>query len=363
MTPRHIRIAVCAALFCFACLNTRIAAQERQAADRYLVSAKAGVVNLVEGRAEVRGAGVWRAATTKDVMRSGDAARTSADARLEVLLTPGSFLRLGADAEIEMTDASLERLTLRLHRGGAIVEAVDAGDDAPVVTITTPHTTIAIVRGGVYRIEADAAASELVVHKGRALVGGASLLVKGKRKTTIAANGAASAPAKFDKKQERDDFDLWSRERAEQLARENRRLSQRALSTTLASYSAFRDPFFAGNNRSGLWVFNEISGGHTYLPFGWGRRSPYGCNYNTGMMPGNQHTGFNPIVGNRPPYTPNEGGGNIGGSPVGNNGSGNNAGNIGVAQPNNPAPREPTQRDMPSERPQYRPGRQMPIID
>src|ERR671937_875008 len=74
-----------------------VASARAQSRDAHFISARAGVVNYV----------------------SGDAVRTGADGRVEVLLNPGSYFRAGASTEFELTDASLDNLRLRLARGAA----------------------------------------------------------------------------------------------------------------------------------------------------------------------------------------------------------------------------------------------------
>src|SRR5713101_5685326 len=69
---------------------------------KYIVSARAGVVNVVEGEATVTRA---RPFATPDMLISGDelltgdTVKTGPRGRAEVLLNPGSFLRLGEGSE------------------------------------------------------------------------------------------------------------------------------------------------------------------------------------------------------------------------------------------------------------------------
>ena len=97
--------------------------------EKFVISAKAGGVNAVSGRAEVRpfrGAD-WALLNITDDLKAGDLVKTGKDGRVEMLLNPGSYLRVGENSEFELTDNSLENLEVRLIRGTAIIEATGRG--------------------------------------------------------------------------------------------------------------------------------------------------------------------------------------------------------------------------------------------
>jgi hypothetical protein len=179
---RHLFTSLLFAALCVATAagvsapNVAAAARDDETGtSKYLVSAKAGGINFVSGRAELERSASkgWRQLTAKDALTQGDRVRTAADARFEMLLTPGSYLRVGGNAEFEFADSAQDTLAINLRRGSVIVEAFGTnGDTAPLLTLATPHTRIAILRDGIYRINAADGATELLVSKGRAMVGG-----------------------------------------------------------------------------------------------------------------------------------------------------------------------------------------------
>ena len=249
------------------------------ATDEHLISARAGIVNLVSGDAMVRRAGsdVWLTLRAKDELQSGDAVRTGAGGRVEVLLNPGSYLRLGESSEFELTDASLDTLRIKLAKGSAVVEAAGF-DDGFAINATAPQTQIALVRSGIYRFNVTpSGATELFVRKGRAVVGAERATVKEGMVARVGASGAVEL-AKFDKK-DRDALDLWSRDRAEEIARANRALQVRQLNARLASYNT---PYF-GSAFAGVWLWNA-AGCYTFLPFIPGWSSPYGFGFTAWMF-------------------------------------------------------------------------------
>src|SRR5437588_5984897 len=119
-----------------------------QTRDKFVISAKAGGVNAVSGRAEVRGmpGADWQLLTVTDDLKAGDVVKTSNDGRLEMLLNPGSYLRLAENSEFELANNSLDKLEVKLIRGTAIVEATGAEETQLAIGITTPHAKMTIVR-------------------------------------------------------------------------------------------------------------------------------------------------------------------------------------------------------------------------
>src|SRR5439155_18737843 len=131
-----------------------------------------------------------------------------------------------------------------------------------------------VVRRGVYRINVLPGSTELLVQKGRVLVEGQLGMIKGGTKVTLS-NGS-SFTAKLTKK-DRDEFDDWSKERGEFLARANERLSIRTLNSYL--FDPGWDSGFYSSGRFGLSTYSPFPGGFTIFPFRFGLSSPYGPLY------------------------------------------------------------------------------------
>ena len=330
-------LKVACLLLCFALAAVTIEAQNRE---KYVISAKAGGINQVTGDVTVRreGSKSERRLMSSDDLESGDVVSTGVDGRVEVLLNPGSYMRVGANAEFELTDASLDSLLVNLRKGDAIVEVASADDIQVAINIVTPQSNVLITKGGIYRFNVlPGETTEIFVRKGRLLLGkGVENRVKGGQKVVI--RQGRSEVAKFDKK-EQDTLDEWSKERAQTLARANAHLQTRSL------YAAFRslgswDIYSAAY--SGAWVYNPSYNSYCFFPMG--RRSwssPYGYGYtNTGGWAG----------GTNPYYPPTSGTGGGGGST--GSGSGNGGGS-GSNNPSTPPPSTPT--PMPSSPPTYTP--------
>jgi hypothetical protein len=139
---------------------------------QYTVSAKAGAVNIAEGDiAYKRDQKDWDMLIAGDDLRSGDTVRTGPAGRAEILLNPGSYLRISENTEFVFTDTSLDNLKIELLRGAAIIEvAVAYGDKGAVASVITPQSEFRLVKGGLYRFDVDAAKTVALVRKGKLAV-------------------------------------------------------------------------------------------------------------------------------------------------------------------------------------------------
>jgi hypothetical protein len=119
----------------------------------------------------------------------------------------------------------------------------------------------------------------LIVRKGRVILSDSHTKVKGGNKVVFSATAVSVAKLTKEEKKlkEKEAVDLWSKERAETLAKANRKISDRMLNTAFASYRDW-DPF---GSRIGLWFFSSRLGCYTFLPFYYGWGSPYGSSYTT----------------------------------------------------------------------------------
>jgi FecR-like protein len=251
--------------------------------EKFVISAKAGGINAISGQADVhaKGESEWQQLSITDDLDSGDRVRTANDGRVEILLNPGSYLRVGGDSEVELLNNALENLEVRLLRGTAIVEATGADGLELNINISTPHTKLAIVRQGLYRLNViPNDTTELIVRKGRVILSDDShTKVKGGNKVVFSATNVSVAKLTKEEKKVQEDVENWSKERAETLAKANRRISDRMINSAFATYRDW-DPF---SRSSGLWFFNSRAGCYTFLPFSYGWGSPYGNSYSTSI--------------------------------------------------------------------------------
>lgn len=257
--------------------------------NKYLISAKAGGVNLTEGAVTIARVGGTGGVLLKgDQIEVGDKVSTGADGRVEILLNPGSYLRLGANSSAEFKTTSLDDLQIKLDSGSAMFEVFATSEFT--VTVFTPKGTTKLIESGVYRFDiASNGSSTIAVTEGKALVG--TTEVKEGRTATI--DGRVVVITKFDR-DKRDDLATWSRTRSKVLAAMTASLRTRDMRDSLMS------SFYGGRwgmmDSFGLWVLNPRYGTYCFLPFGYGWYSPYGY----GFGPGIYWYNLPPVVYNPP---------------------------------------------------------------
>lgn len=265
-----------------AALSAPVMPQEREsvrsaAGDLYVISAKAGGINYVEGNVTtIRADGTAGRVVKGDEMDAGDVILTGDSARAELLLNPGSYARLDRSSEFELVTTDLNDLRLKVRKGSAIFE-VFASDDFKV-TINTPLSEFYLIESGVYRVDvADNGVARLEVWRGKAETkDDADTTLKKGRTATL--DGGDVAVAKFDRGN-RDEFEEWSRDRAELIAKANKKLETKMLGTSLLN--TFRSDSWDCWQSIGLWVYSRRYNVYSFVPFGYGWRSPYGIGYRT----------------------------------------------------------------------------------
>ena len=331
-----------------AVLGSLIVAGQAQNRERRVISAIAGGVNTVTGQVLVKQVGhAERLLTDQDNLNSGDEVTTAVGARVEVLLNPGSYLRVGEGSQFEIADNSLNSLLVKLNRGTAIVEAMGPDETRMQIGIQAGSARFTIVKAGVYRINVQANLTEVSVHKGRVLTGDSvSQLVKGGNKIIFGKGSVLTA--KINKK-DQDDLDVWSKDRANTLARANQKLSYHTLNEELFGFAW--NWGFSAANAYGLWTYSPFVHCYTFLPFYYGWSSPYGhfygsyYNFYPYLPERGCCNGRGSVIANSPRETPSgSSGGPFGGSSRGP--SGGSPGGFSGSPSSGPSPPSPA---MPSQ--------------
>ena len=177
-----------------------------QSREKFGISAKAGGVNAVTGRAETRPApsADWQLLNVTDDLKAGDFVRTGHDGMVEMLLNPGAYLRVAENSEFQLTDNTLETLEIKLLKGTGIIEATGSEDTELSINITTPHAKMQIVRRGLYRVNVvPGNTTELIVRKGRVLLADSHTKITGGNKVIFNSNSFSVAKLRDKRKDAR----------------------------------------------------------------------------------------------------------------------------------------------------------------
>lgn len=257
-----------------------------------------GSLNYVEGQVSVNGQPVTAKSVGSVNVESGQNVETS-QGRVEILLTPGVFLRIGDDSSVRMISPNLEDTSVQLLHGEAIVEATQVFKDNNI-QVELGNTSTRLTKEGLF--DFDANTGLVRVFDGKATVLENDRQIKLKKGHELALGGPlkAAKATHFDTKKAAgsDQLYAFSNLRSEYLAQ--------------ASIQSAQNIYDAGGAWGGPgWYWNPwwdmysfIPGdGIWFSPFGWPYFSPwlayeapwYGYGYGYGFYPYGR--GF---VGRRP---------------------------------------------------------------
>jgi hypothetical protein len=224
-----------------------------------------GTINYVEGQAMLNGEPLGSNAAGYAVVQPNQTVETQAGF-VEMLLTPGAFLRVGHNSQIVMQSVGLANIQLQVVRGSAMIEAADLVKGT-TMQVNMNGATTQIEKRGLY--EFDANQQVVRVLDGRAKVLEASRVKTVGKGDQILLTSANLKSQGFDKQvAESDPLYVWSEARSEAEAQANVKLA----STIVVNGGWYGpgwywDPFWAD--------YAFVPGaGIMYSPFGWGFYSP-----------------------------------------------------------------------------------------
>lgn len=137
-----------------------------QALGQSVISARSGLVNYFEGVVFLDGQPLERRAGTFPRMHEGATLLTESG-RAEVLLTPDTYLRIGADSSIRMISSDIDDTKVELLSGSSILDSARAPAGA-FAKVIFKDATIRFLKPGNYRMDAEP--PQLRVYEGEAEV-------------------------------------------------------------------------------------------------------------------------------------------------------------------------------------------------
>lgn len=176
------------------------------------IAARAGLIHYLEGRADIDGQRVVQVTNRFLRLTAGQTLVTGRRGRVEILLNPHTFLRLGENTTVRMLSDDLTDTRVELVEGRAILDVLML-ENENAVTISVHGAEIDIRKDGLYQFEnpqllrvydGEARIDQAKVTKGRWIDFGADTL----------------EPSKFDR-DETDDLYAWHRRRARAIERTN----------------------------------------------------------------------------------------------------------------------------------------------
>jgi len=248
---------------------------------QYLISTKAGFVNRTEGKVFIQRQdsedGRRGRASQGTQMNDGDRIITEASSRVEILLSPGSYLRLNENSEVLAVKTALDQIRFELLKGSASTEISTGPEQGSAISkktpieIVTPHGVVSIAKEGLYRFDAVETNTLVQVRQGELFIGDrsqylANKALKIKRGKAIKLNSSPVSKSEIAKinKDSADEFDAWCFGRAQTLMAANISALRRSRTMGTLSYG---------------WLYDSFYNCYTYIPGRGLYFSPYGFGF------------------------------------------------------------------------------------
>lgn len=240
---------------------------------QYLTSTKAGFVNSVEGKVYIlrhdSEDGEKGRASLGTQMREGDMLSTTANSRAEILLNPGSYLRLNENSEVRAILTSFDMVRFELIKGSASAEVGQIDKKEPI-EIITPNGSFFITKESLVRMDAKGGSTLVSVRQGEILLGARDVALANKaskigRGKVATLTGSTSPELAKINKDAADQFDVWCFNRAQTL--------------TAANVAALRRSGSLSTAFAGGWYYNPFYNCYTFMPFRGRYFSPYGFGF------------------------------------------------------------------------------------
>ncbi len=231
-----------------------------------IVSAKAGLIHLMEGKVLINGVEAEQKGDQFLSLKEGEILSTERG-RAEVLLNAGSYLRLGENSSFKLTSSYLEDTRFTVLSGTALVEIAELPKDTGV-TLDFLGSQVELKKRGLYEFTADAPGRARVYDGEIALQSEGAFPIKIAKNKEIAFDKLAAGPVKFDQTVTTALY-RWGARRARYIAAANEAAARNG-NTYGSGYSSG----FASGYR-GIWAFNPMFGMYTYLPLSGYGYSPY----------------------------------------------------------------------------------------
>jgi hypothetical protein len=242
-------------------------------ADTDSKAAVPGTVNYIEGQAFIGTQGLNSKAISSVELQPGRSLSTESG-KVELLLTPGVFLRVGDNSLVKMISPSITDTEVEVNAGQAMIEVAEIHPENNLL-VDADDLTTKLLKTGLY--DFDVNHSELLVFAGEAEVqeGNKHATVKAGHELSLTENGAPKS-RRFDKKSySNDDLYRWSSLRSAYLAEAN---------VDAAAFYAWNGwgPWGPGWWGAG-WYWDPWFDAFTFIPgdgifcspFGWGFYSPW----------------------------------------------------------------------------------------
>jgi len=239
-----------------------------------------GTINYVEGQASI-GTTTLAPGAIGSVVLEKDQSLTTQAGKVEILLTPGVFLRLAENSSVKMVSPDLASVKVELEKGRALVEVIQIRNENDI-RIDQNGASTRLLKNGLYDFDADRAQVRVFKGKAELYIGNQKVTLTERREVALSTEPTAGGKPKsegFEPRAFEDEFYRWSGLRSGYLSE---------ASVDAARVYIGPGPGWYGPGWSGLgWYWDPWFSAYTFLPtggifygpFGWGFYSPIAVYY------------------------------------------------------------------------------------
>jgi hypothetical protein len=230
-----------------------------------------GSINYVEGQASVGNQPITSSSVGSVDLEKGQTLTTQAG-KVEILLTPGVFLRVADNSSVKMISPDLANSEVELDKGRAMVEVLDISKGNNI-RVDQNDASAKLLKKGLYDFDADHEQIRVLKGAVQVHVKDQNIKVTDRRALALSAGGKLKAQD-YDTLRYEDDFFRWSALRSGYLSEAGVDEARVYIGAGPGWYGPgwygtgwYWDPWF------GAWTFLPADG-IFYSPFGWGFYSP-----------------------------------------------------------------------------------------
>jgi hypothetical protein len=238
-------------------------------------SVRPGSLNYVEGQVSSNGETLTPESVGQFSLQPGQSIETG-NGYVEILLTPGAFLRIGPNSEASMPSAGLSDTRVNLLHGTAMVEA-DQIIEGTRLEVGVDNDTAGVTKKGLYSFDGNQQAIRVLDGKLKVTSSARSRDI-GKGDQILLADGDELKKTDFSVSQAKHDpLYVWSEARSRDESGRNMQAAQDYNAYVGAGSGWYWDPY---SRYYGFWP----TSGYLYSPFGFGFYGYPG--YHAGFYPG-----------------------------------------------------------------------------
>lgn len=224
-----------------------------------------GSVNYIEGQVSLENQSLSRESVGSATLKPGQTL-TTATGYAEILLTPGAFLRVGHDSELQLQSAGLAGARVSLTRGSAMLEVAQLIKGTNL-TVLLNGANARVEKKGLYKFDAGAQAIQTLDGELEVARDGKTTEL-GKHDQVLLASDKPLKKRGFDDDVVKmEPLYVWSKARSEDEAQASREAAGYTDTYVATAPGWYWNPYFG---RYGFWPL----AGSVYSPFGWNFYAP-----------------------------------------------------------------------------------------